>query len=79
MGENGFDALVTERVEMQGAPAGFFEPFGTVEFSQSHNAQAGAESLLRVGPGRQDAGDELAVFAAVFSAQRMSRSGVQST
>ena len=46
--EDRFDAAVAEGVEVQGALAGGIKPLVAVGFAESHDAQAGAEGLLRM-------------------------------
>ena len=58
MFQDGFDTFVEEAVDGEGIGAGGFEAFLGIDFSQTENAQAGAESLLGMGFVFEDMGDQ---------------------
>src|SRR5215470_4199824 len=57
--ENRFDTLVRTRTDADGAPAGGFEAALAITFAQPHDAQTGAEALLRMRPRGQNGFDPL--------------------
>ena len=52
--EDGFHVPVTEGTEGQGPAAGLLQSVSTVGFSQSHDTQATAETLLGMDSGAKD-------------------------
>ena len=62
-----FDALVAVGFQKQGAAAGGLHPLGRVPFSQPHDAQAGAETLLRMFAALHDAGSQISGVGSVFT------------
>jgi len=52
--EDGFHVAVTEGAQGQGPAAGLLQSVSTVGFSQSHDSQATAETLLGMGTGGKD-------------------------
>ena len=57
--ENRFDTLVRTGTDTDGAATGGFEPAITIAFAQPHDAQTGAEALLRMRPRSEDGFDHL--------------------
>ena len=56
--QNGLHTFVEEGADGEGIGAGGFEAFLGVLLAQADDAEAGTESLLRMGFGFQDMGDE---------------------
>ena len=56
--ENGFNTLVRTRPDAESPPTGGFEAALAIAFPQPHDAQTGAEALLRMRPGGENGFDD---------------------